>query len=451
MRVARFVLALLGACALASSVVLAELEPAKAPTLTVATETLPNGLRVIVSPDPSVSSVVVHVRYGGGASVDRPGNTGYAHLVERLLSAGTVHGKPGEFDARIEAAGGFASSVTTVDHTSVFEQVSAGGLELALFLEAERMAGLADGIREDELAKAKAAIAAEFRAAYVEQPFGLVERWLCQELRNTAYAKDPLGNGTDLDTATLASVRAFAREYIVPANATLVIVGRVEPRNALALARRYFGWIPAGSPLTAPVMPLVARPVEEPRLYKPRTSWPTFDDPVAKVVVGYAPGDRSSDSFVQLKIAARVLAGARSSRLVRALVDQGLATDVRAEVIRAAGAAELHITVLPTEGTNLFELGKKIRREVAGLANTTDEEHHRAALAAAQDLVAAVENLAFRADALASWQAYDREANHLDAELELIRGARTSDLHRTARLLGERYGIVAVGRPQETP
>lgn len=447
MRVARFVLALFGAGVFASAAVRAELEPALPRTLQVATERLPNGLRVIVAPDPSVSSVVVHVRYAGRGT----GNGVLLHIVERLMSAGTVHTNPGELESRIDAAGGFASSVATVDHASVFEQVPAGALELALFLEAERMAGLADGIREEELANVKAAIAAEYRAAYEEQPFALVEREVRSRLWGQAIdGGDTLASREALEPVTIETVRAFVRAHVVPPNATLVIVGRVETAAALALARRYFGWIPRGDSRPDPDQPPAVEPAEEVRTPTP-PAVPRVEAPRAKVVVGYRAGGVRSASIVHFEIAARALAGGRSSRLVRALVDAGLATEVRAEVIRAARATELRITALATEHTDLDRLADKIRIEVAGLANASDEEQHRAALATAQDLVAAVENLAFRADALASWQAYDGDADQLDAALALVRGAQTSDLRRLARhWLGRQSGVVVIGHPEET-
>jgi predicted Zn-dependent peptidase len=312
------------------------------------------------------------------------------------MFAGSVHVKPGEYDARIEAAGGFTGSVAAPDHLSVYEQVPAGALELALFLEAERMAGLADGITAAGLAAARDAIAGEVRAAYVDQPYALVAREVQRALWPDAhrYRDDVLGDGRAVPTATLDGVRAFVRSRIRPGNATLVIAGKLDVAATTALARRYFGWIP-----DQPVASRGPEPVEP--LAAPVTA--VAADPIGKVVIAYRLPAPRDPAFLIAEIAGRLLAGGRGSRLHRALVDDGQATAVDTEIVRHQHAGELRITVTSGRAT-LAELGVAVVREVEQLgAGILEREIESAVGALETDLLVALEGLVYRSDALASW------------------------------------------------
>ena len=139
-----------------------------------------NGLRVILAPDQSVVSVVVEIRYGTGTAHEGVSRAGFAHVLEKLMFAGSL--RVADFDARIHAAGGWSSGVTSADHVSVFEQAPAGALPLVVWLEAERMAGVPDAIDARRLAEVRRAIAAQPRSASEGQPTGLVPRAVQQAL-----------------------------------------------------------------------------------------------------------------------------------------------------------------------------------------------------------------------------------------------------------------------------
>ena len=238
------------------------------------------------------------------------------------------------------------------------------------------------------------------------------------------------------------------KERIAPANATIVIAGRVDKDAALALARRYFAWIPAGrTPVARPssreLVPL-AQPVER-----------TVIDPVSKVVVAYRAGAADSATATELDVVAHVLAGRRRSRLARALVDTSLATEVRAEVVRSARGAELRITAVASTGADPARIGAAIRSEVAALGRAnrvSNDELGVATLSARRELIGAIENLAFRADALASWEAYVGEANRFDIQLERLGAVGEPELTATVRRwLTATSAVTIIGRPEQAP
>lgn len=349
------------------------------PTLAITSERLANGLVVVVHEDPSVSSVALTLRYDLGP--DDAAHAGYAHLVEKLATLGTVHTKPGEFDRRIDAAGGFTTTNADADGLRFSSQLPAGGLELALFLEAERMAGLADGITDAGLATARDAIDVEYRAAYVEEPYALVDREVDHALWGTT--RDVLVDRATLSRATRDEVRRYVRTRLVPANATLAIVGRVDAQRALALARKYFAWIPPGARMArtstpvAPLAPLapLASPVAR-----------SAADPNGRRVVAYRTNARGAEDEVAVEIAARVIAGHLGS---------GVEIDV--EHSRSGGTLKLTASTLSSD---------QIEQAIA--TTLTDNAVRAAASDAELDLLIALEGLAYRADALASGMEFER-------------------------------------------
>jgi zinc protease len=342
---------------------LAHAEQAAQTTLPITVDRLPNGLDVVLAPDPTIASVVVHVRYEGGAGDDRASELGFTSLVDWLAFAGTVHVKRGEYAHQIDATGGFVGSAATLDHLSVWEQVPAGALDLALFLEAERMAGLADGITDAGVAAARDGVNAAYRSAYVEQPYALVAREAQQALwpnghRNRA---ELLGDGT-LAGATRDRLRTFVRERIRPNRATLVVVGNFDRAQASALVHRYFAWIPGG--------PRAAARRSSPTPLAQGGETREVADSVPKRVVAYRLPEPFSDEWTALEVLAHARGG---------------------EILPQRGGSELRITlvtgaVLPT-APNYDDSAELVR-------------------AYQTDMLVRLEGLVYRADALALRSAY---------------------------------------------
>jgi zinc protease len=408
----------------------------------VAPESLPiehmqlaNGLQVILARDASATAVAIHVRYEAGAASERSTEAGYTHLVETLLGEGSVHVK--DFTARIEAAGGWATTATTTDALAMTEQVPAHALELALWLEAERMAGLADGITATGLAHARELIHAEWRAAYVEDPHALVAREVQRAL--WTGVRDGAAVLADIPAADVEAVRRFARERLVPNRATVVIAGRFDVAATRTLVRRYFAWIPAREGAVESVHDTI----------EPRTSalTTTVKDPVAKVVVAF----RCEPFTPAIDVIGQLLANGTSSRLVAALVNTGLASEVHSEVTRTR-AAELRLVATPAPGIDPARVALALHAELARLRAQppTTAEVLRAASPLVTDFHLAMENLVVRAELLATWTAYGRRRLSQQWSTSLSRMSTEAVGAAISRWLGEHAAVTVIGQPEGT-
>jgi zinc protease len=426
-------LALLGATARADMI---RLPP---PELPVVEWTLRNGLHVIVAADPTVATVAIELRYDVGAADERPGEQGFAHLAERLLGGGSVHVPPGELARRIEAAGGWTSSSTAADRIALLHQVPAEALGLVLWLEAERMAGLPDAVTAEALARQVPAIAAERRSAYVDHPYALVARAVQQALWPAGEDNAHLVLG-DVTAAAPDAVRAFVRAQLVPRNATLVIAGRTAP-DLHAMIERDFGWIPAGTRAVraAGAIAPLARPATV-----------ELVDPNPRVVVAFRTNLPGAPDTVALTVAARVLAGGRTARLARRLIDGGLATDVRAEVNDQRRGGELRIEASARPGVDPARLAAAIHAELAQLREhgATADEVERASTALETELVATLEGLALRADRLAAWSSsFGGDRDYLRAARAALHAVTVDELQRAvAYWLAERAAVTVIAR-----
>lgn len=439
------------ATVVASALVIATLARAEVEqprTLAVSTTRLPNGLVVVVAPDTTVSSVAVHLRFARGVGDEADDEIGYTALVERLLATGTVHLAAGDHDRLVEQAGGFATSAIAADHVGVSVQVPAPALERALWLEAERMAGLADAVNAERLAAARASVDAAYRAAYVDQPYALVAREVQQQLWPAGHGnrRDVLGDGRSLAQASSDRVRAFVRRRLAPSEATLVIAGNVEPARATALAKRYFGWIPkARQPAVA------ARGASEvaPRTVSGESS---VRDPLRQIVIAYRlPAPHSAD-WPELEVAASILGSGRAAALPRALVDTDRATDVRVEITPQALGSELRIVVTPAPGVAPDRVASAVHVEVDALAREPLAPRVIERGAALLDLsrIVALEGLVFRATALASWHAYTGAADSLDNVRRRTATVTAGSLHRAVkRWLARSAAVTVIGMPED--
>ena len=231
--------------------------------------TLDNGLRVISSPDHIAPSVAVNIWYDVGSRDEEQGRTGFAHLFEHVMFQGSAHVASGQHIALLQAAGAVVNATTWFDRTNYFETLPTGGLDLALWLEADRMATLLDALTQENLDNQREVVKEEKRQRYDNVPYGDV-----MELLNTLtfppdhpYGHTTIGSMEDLDAATLEDVHDFFRRHYVPNNAVLSIVGDVEPEDAFERAEIYFGHLTAGAkppkPVGGPLGPLADIPRTE--------------------------------------------------------------------------------------------------------------------------------------------------------------------------------------------
>jgi len=225
--------------------------------------TLDNGLRVVVSPTPGLGVVAVNLWYDVGSRHEEPHRQGFAHLFEHLMFQGSRHVAAGDHFALLQGHGASLNATTSFDRTNYFESMPAGALELALWLEADRMAYLDDVLTQENFRNQVDVVAQERSQRMDNVPYGTVfEQILPLVFESThPYGHLPIGNMEHLAEATLDEVAAFHRRYYMPNNAVLSIVGDVSTDDALAQADRFFGHVPAGD---APVrdIPATLPPVD---------------------------------------------------------------------------------------------------------------------------------------------------------------------------------------------
>src|SRR3954452_5349366 len=203
---------------------------------------LKNGLRVIVSEDHTAPTVSIAVTYNVGSADEKARRTGFAHLFEHMMFKGSENVGPGEHPALVFGNGGTMNGTTNQDRTLYFETMPANQLELALFLEADRMKSL--DINKDNLNNQRGAVQEERRLRVDNQPYGATfERIGEQAYDNPAYKHSVIGSMDDLNAASVDDVATFFKTYYAPNNAVLSIVGDFDTKKATALVEKYFGGI----------------------------------------------------------------------------------------------------------------------------------------------------------------------------------------------------------------
>src|SRR5215467_10522471 len=206
-------------------------------------ERLPNGLRLITVEDHLAPVAAVNVWYSVGSKHEVPGKTGFAHLFEHVMFQGSAHVGKAEHMALVQAAGGTLNGTTWLDRTNYFETVPSHQLELALWLEADRMGGLLDALDQENLDNQRDVVKNERRQAYDNQPYGTAYERLFAMLfpPSHPYHHLPIGSMADLDAASLEDVRSFFRAHYAPDNCVLAVVGDADPDEVAALVERHFG------------------------------------------------------------------------------------------------------------------------------------------------------------------------------------------------------------------
>jgi zinc protease len=324
---------------------------------------LENGLNVILHQDLSVPIATLNVWYHVGSANERPGRTGFAHLFEHLMFEGSKHVKEGEFDTFLESAGASNNGSTTNDRTNYYIDLPENALELALFLESDRMGYLLDTMTPQRVDGQRDVVKNERRQSYENRPYGMASLELDKMLwpDQHPYHWPVIGYMEDLTAASHADVVAFFKKYYAPGNASLVIAGDIDYEKTRTLVEKWFNEIPAGTPvervkappaaLTSVKRATLTDRVALPRLY---LSWIT---PAL-----YAYGDAALD------VLSSVLAGGKNSRLYKRLVyDTQIAQDVFAVQQSAALGSAFLIVATARPGHGAAELQNAIDEELEKL------------------------------------------------------------------------------------
>lgn len=286
----------------------------RVPRIAFQTRTLPNGLRIVMAEDHHVPVVNLQIWYHVGSKDEKPGHTGFAHLFEHLMFKGSAHVGADEHSRIIEAMGGFDNAYTNDDVTVFWETFPSNYLARVLWLEADRLGSL--NVDEKNFTSERQVVEEERRLRVDNSPYGRLQ----EDLYAAAFTVHPyhhttIGSIADLDKATVEQVRAFHDTYYRPNNATLVIVGDINPLQAAEWAQKYFGGIPR-SP--NPIPRVTAKEPIQDAARSVTKSYPGV--PLPAVVEGYKMPARFAPESFPLDLASNILAGGESSLLYQSLV-----------------------------------------------------------------------------------------------------------------------------------
>jgi predicted Zn-dependent peptidase len=432
-----------------------EAPPAHATRIPVDQYALPNGLRVVLSEDHAIPVVAVNLWYHVGSANEREGRTGFAHLFEHMLFQGSANVAANEHFELVQRAGGTLNGSTWLDRTNYFETMPSHQLELALWLEADRMARLLPAMTQEKLDTQRDVVMNERRWSVDNQPYGTWwERLpaLCFPPTHP-FHHSLIGSMEDLAAASLDDVAEFFRTWYAPDNAVLTIAGDFDPREARAMVERHFGPIARGRarpplpPMTVPAVfgdwrrAVVPDAVAAPRLFL-----------AFRVPAFGAPGWHAAS------LLGAVLGDGEGSRLARALVrEQAIATSTSAYTFDLSKGADLLIcdaTARP--GVTAEALEHAVVAEVDRLIADGVREPERArALAQLETAwLMGLQSTAARADKLSQFATYFGDAALVNDELGRYAEVTTEELTALARTaLGteNRASLVYVPSPPDAP
>lgn len=400
----------------------------------IETYRLPNGLRVVLSEDHAAPIVAVNLWYHVGSGHERAGRTGFAHLFEHMLFQGSEHVGANQHFELVQRAGGTLNGSTWYDRTNYFETLPSHYVELALWLEADRMGHLLPAMTQEKLDNQRDVVKNERRWTVDNQPYGT---WT-ERLPALAFpASHPfhhsiLGSMEDLDAATLDDISAFFRTHYTPDNAVLTIAGDFDAAAVRAMVTRHFGPIPRGpgaEPLGSTVMP--------PVFGAPLREVIQDDVPLARVFVAFRVPPFGSDGWYAAAVCGAILGYRRGSRLYRALVrEQQVASDVGTFTFDLTKGADLLVVDASARpGIDAPALEAAIVRTVDRLIadGATPSETDRALALVETDFIAAMQGAQERADRLSLFTTYFDDPARLNGELARFRAVAPAAVTAFAR------------------
>jgi len=412
--------------------------------------TLPNGLRVIYSEDHSTPIVSVDVWYNTGSRNERPGRSGFAHLFEHMMFEGSAHVKKGEHFQRVSRAGGSENGSTAEDRTNYYETLPSNRLNLALWLEADRMRALA--ITDENFHNQRETVKEERRLRIDNPPYtaafidGLT--WPFDSAACFAYAHTVIGSMDDLNAAQLSDVQAFFDTYYAPNNATLVVVGDVRPLELRRLVNEYFSEIPRH-----PEPPPVACNVR----LSPGTAHRAVVDPHANlpaVLRVYRVPPHADPDTPALELLNVILGQGESSRLNVAVVRRekaALGTQVVMNPFDSRrGPGVLLTLAIANQGVDPLKLDTLVVAQLDSLrtSDVTEEELTKAKNTFRATFIHNRENTLGKAEELHHYDMFHSSVAEINTDLDHYLRVTAADLRRVAaRYLDPANALVVIVRP----
>ena len=404
------------------------------PDIPIERRSLENGLRVILSRDPRAPLVAVNLWYDVGSKHEKAGKTGFAHLFEHMMFQGSANVEKGQHMSLVQAAGGTLNASTWLDRTNYFETLPGHELELALWLEAERMANLLPAMTQEKLDNQRDVVKNERRWSVDNQPYGSWDEKMQELVYPEAhpYHHSTIGSMEDLSAASLDDVSDFFATYYAPNNAVLTVAGDFETDAAMEMIERHFGPIPANAGLPPPpdmtVAPLIGAEVRE-----------TVPDqvPLPRIYLSHRTPPFGTDAFDALDVAADILGAGRASRLYASLVrGQKLAQDASVFVFPIVGGASmfvLWVTARPGVTPDTLEAATLTEIERLAADGPTDADLERVRNLHAAHQAGARERISERADRLSMYTCLFDEPERVNTESARWEGVDASRVSEALR------------------
>ena len=398
-------------------------------------EKLDNGLNVIYAPlrrsdtkKPVAPVVHVRVLYHVGSRDERPDRQGFAHMFEHMMFRGSEHVKAEEHMKLIGIVGGNSNAFTSFDQTTYVNTIPSSHLEMALYLEADRMASFK--VSED-IYKVERNVVAKEWGIRQNQPYGtLFEDYLRTAYTKHPYRWTPIGNMEHLKAAPVNELQAFFNKYYVPNNATLIIAGDVDVEKAKEWVHKYYAWIPAG--------PHVAREIQqEPEQSEPRRIVAHKQVPLPAVVIGYHTAEYKSDDHFALSILGSILGDGRSSRLDRLLVSSAQPLAVSASTnnwqLEDKGIFAVIVRLLP--GKKVEDVEKLVNGALNEVIEKgiSAEELEKARTQARIALIRGRETATEIATQLGEEAVFGGDANRVNTALDRLMAVKAEDVQAVAK------------------
>ncbi|GHT48732.1 peptidase M16 [Bacteroidia bacterium] len=389
---------------------------------------LSNGLHVILYPNDATPNVMVSLMYHVGAKNEDPARTGFAHLFEHLMFEGSENIGRGDYFGIVQAAGGSLNANTTQDRTYYFENMPSNELELALWMESERMYHAK--IDTVGVNTQKGVVIEERKQSYDNQPYGT----FMEELGKRAYTVHPyrwqtIGDPEHIKASSFDDIYNFYKTYYVPNNAVLVIAGDFEEKQTKEWIADYFGSIPKG---TLPFYrPEIVEPV--PTVEVRDTVYDNIQLP-AVFMAYHAPAAGTKESYA-MDVLSQILTGGKSSWLKTNVDDKGLTAQSLLFYNATEDPGLVYVAGIANMGKELPEVEAAITAEIAKLtAGLVPEEDFQMALAAKEYQTASeYKTLSGVSNALASNYTYLKDAGRINKELSFYNEITREDLLNVAR------------------
>jgi zinc protease len=399
------------------------------PQTTIRVLTLPNGLQACLVEDHQAPVVNVQVWYHVGSKNEAPGRTGFAHLFEHLMFEGTTNIGPDEFSDYVIRSGGIDNAYTTEDSTVFWETTPSSQLPVVLWLEADRMRNL--DITETVFNNEREVVEEERRLRFDNPPYGTVVETLYQRAYTVhPYQHMTIGSMHDLDNARLEDIRDFYDIYYVPNNATLVVVGDLDPLDTESMIRKYFGPLARGARLPANHIP------PEPPQTAKRVVKLTLNVALPAFIEGYhMPADGTPDAY-PLRLASNILSEGESSRIYRRLVyDKQIALEAQSTGNFTEDPNLFFVFAVLNQGHAPAEGEAEVEAELTRLRTQTvsNDELQKAKNQTLRDFILSRQTVQTRGEELGYAAVILKDANLVNTELARFLAVTPADIQRVAQ------------------